>query len=54
MRLMIYQYYRHSTSRKFTAPTYFISLCGVCFLQNRQYFENSSLSGVVRLFFVVV
>jgi len=29
-------------------------LCGVCLRQNRQYLLNSSLSGVVRLFFVVV
>jgi hypothetical protein len=33
---------------------YLVSLCGVCFLQNRQYLLNSSLSGVVRLFLVVV
>ena len=31
-----------------------VSLCTVCFLQNLQYLLNSSLSGVVRLFFVVV
>ena len=33
---------------------YLVSLCGVCFRQNRQYLLNSSLSGVVRLFLVVV
>ena len=33
---------------------YFVSLCTVCALQNLQYFLNSSLSGVVLLFFVVV
>ena len=33
---------------------YLVSLCAVCLRQNRQYLENSSLSGVVRLFFVVV
>ena len=33
---------------------YLVSLCGVWVRQNRQYFLNSSLSGVVRLFFVVV
>jgi len=31
-----------------------VSLCAVCLRQNRQYLENSSLSGVVRLFLVVV
>jgi hypothetical protein len=31
-----------------------VSLCKVCFLQNLQYLLNFSLSGVVRLFFVVV
>ena len=34
--------------------TYLVSLCAVCLRQNRQYLENSSLSGVVRLFLVVV
>jgi hypothetical protein len=33
---------------------YLVSLCEICFLQNRQYLLNSSLSGVVRLFLVVV
>jgi hypothetical protein len=33
---------------------YFVSLCGVCFWQNGQYLLKFSLSGVVRLFFVVV
>jgi hypothetical protein len=33
---------------------YLVSLCGVCFLQNRQYLLNCNLSGVVRLFLVVV
>jgi len=33
---------------------YLISLCKVCLLQNLQYLLNSNLSGVVRLFFVVV
>jgi len=33
---------------------YFVSRCAVCFRQNRQYLLNSSLSGVVRLFLVVV
>jgi hypothetical protein len=32
---------------------HFVSLWTVCLRQNRQYFLNSSLSGVVRLFFVV-
>jgi len=36
------------------AALYLVSLWGVCFRQNRQYLENSSLSGVVRLFLVVV
>ena len=34
--------------------TYLVSLCKVCLLQNLQYLLNSNLSGVVRLFFVVV
>jgi hypothetical protein len=34
--------------------TYFVSLCGVWVRQKRQYFLNSSLSGVERLFLVVV
>jgi len=33
---------------------YLVSLWSVCFLQKRQYLLNSSLSGVVRLFLVVV
>jgi hypothetical protein len=33
---------------------YFVSLCKVCLLQNLQYLLNSNLSGVVRLFLVVV
>jgi hypothetical protein len=33
---------------------HFVSLWAVCLRQNRQYLENSSLSGVVRLFLVVV
>ena len=33
---------------------YLVSRCRVCFLQKRQYLLNSSLSGVVRLFLVVV
>jgi len=33
---------------------YLVSLCNVWVLQNLQYFLNSSLSGVVRLFLVVV
>ena len=33
---------------------YLVSLCGVWVRQKRQYFLNSSLSGVERLFFVVV
>lgn len=33
---------------------YLVSLCVVCFLQNLQYFFNSNLSGVRRLFLVVV
>ena len=33
---------------------YLVSLCGVCLRQNLQYLLNSSLSGVVRLFLVVV
>jgi hypothetical protein len=33
---------------------YLVSLCKVCFLQNLQYLLNSNLSGVVRLFLVVV
>jgi len=32
---------------------YLVSLCGVCVLQNLQYFLNSSRSGVLFLFFVV-
>ena len=36
-----------------TFYAYFVSLWTVCLRQNRQYFLNSSLSGVVRLFFVV-
>ena len=36
------------------AAHYLVSLWDVCLRQNRQYLENSSLSGVVRLFFVVV
>ena len=35
-------------------PVYFISRWGWCFLQKGQYFLNSSLSGVVLLFFVLV
>jgi len=31
-----------------------VSRWGVCLRQNLQYLLNSSLSGVVRLFFVVV
>jgi hypothetical protein len=33
---------------------YLVSLCGVCLWQNGQYLLKFSLSGVVRLFFVVV
>ncbi len=33
---------------------YFVSRWGVCLPQKRQYLLNSSLSGVVRLFLVVV
>jgi len=33
---------------------YFDSLCAVCFLQKRQYFENSSRSVVFFLFLVVL
>ena len=33
---------------------YFVSLCSVCLPQNLQYFFSSILSGVVRLFLVVV
>jgi hypothetical protein len=33
---------------------YLVSLCNVCFPQNLQNLRNSSLSGVVRLFFVLV
>jgi hypothetical protein len=33
-------------------PTYFNSLCNVCFLQNLQNFFNSSLSGFFFLFLV--
>ena len=36
-----------------TSP-YLVSRWGVCLPQKRQYLLNSSLSGVVRLFFVVV
>ena len=35
-------------------PCYLVSLCTVCVRQKRQYFLNSSLSGVFFLFFVVV
>ena len=37
-----------------SALVYLVSLCGVWVRQKRQYFLNSSLSGVVRLFLVVV
>src|SRR4051812_16467616 len=33
--------------------SYFVSRCVVCLRQRGQYFENSSLSGVVRLFLFV-
>jgi hypothetical protein len=33
---------------------YLVSRCSVCLRQNRQYLLNSNLSGVVRLFLVVV
>jgi len=34
-------------------PDYLVSRCRVCDWQNLQYFLNSILSGLVRLFFVV-
>ena len=33
---------------------YLLSLCGVCFRQNRQYLLNSSRSVLLRRFFVVL
>jgi hypothetical protein len=38
----------------FILSAYLVSLCGVCLRQNRQYLLNSSLSGVVLLFLVVL
>jgi hypothetical protein len=37
-----------------TGAIYLVSRWGVCLRQNLQYLLNSSLSAVVRLFFVVV
>jgi hypothetical protein len=45
---------QNATDNVFTPGDYLVSLCDVCFRQNLQYLLNSSLSGVVRLFFVVV
>ena len=39
-------------NRRSCLQGYFISLCGVCFLQNLQNFLSSSLSGFFFLFFV--
>jgi hypothetical protein len=45
---------RSISPNKYRGETYLVSLCSVCVLQNLQYFLNDILSGVLRLFFVVV
>jgi len=46
--------YQRSRPAADEKSVYLVSLCSVCVRQNLQYFLNSSLSGVVRLFLVVV